>query len=192
MQDKFVKVNKFRITIVGPERSGKTSIFQKLLDLPPLDDQTTNSHAQLGLKMIMDKDIYCHPTSLRVCDVPGGLSNFKKSSKFAFEKPDIVLILIDSTILIEREDVLYWNQLVIDNILAYHRSVVATSNQDEEQKDMNEGIEIENISHRLVTAKFGYNSKEDEDRNDLYHSFSNKHHLMNTDEKIFEDSFELN
>ena len=109
MQDKFVKVNKFRITIVGPERSGKTSIFQKLLDLPPLDDQTTNSHAQLGLKMIMDKDISCHPTSLRVCDVPGGLSNFKKSSKFAFEKPDIVLILIDSTILIEREDVLYWN-----------------------------------------------------------------------------------
>jgi bifunctional pyridoxal-dependent enzyme with beta-cystathionase and maltose regulon repressor activities len=68
---------------------------------------------------------------------------------------------------------------------------VATSYQDEEQRDMNEGIEIENISHRLVTAKFGYNSKEDEYRNDLYHSFSNKHHLMNTDEKIFEDSFEL-
>ena len=50
---------------------------------------------------------------------------------------------------------------------------MATSNQDEEQRDINDGIEIENISHRLVTAKFGYNSKEDEDRNDLYHSFSN-------------------
>jgi hypothetical protein len=56
--------------------------------------------------MIMDKDISCHPTSLRVCDVPGGLSNFKKSAKFAFEKPDIVLILIDSSALIERDDVL--------------------------------------------------------------------------------------
>jgi hypothetical protein len=68
-----------------------------------------------------------------------------------------------------------------------------TSQEPEEQKDMNEGANIGNISPRLMTAKFGTNSKEDEvDLNNPYYSFSNKHNLMNTEEKIFEDSFELN
>jgi hypothetical protein len=70
---------------------------------------------------------------------------------------------------------------------------VVTSQEPEELKDMNEGANIGNISPRLMTAKFGTNSKEDEaDLNNNYYSFSNKHNLMNTEEKIFEDSFELN
>ena len=58
-------------------------MYHKILDMP-IVDEGPSSRAQLGLKMIMDKDIVRHPTSLRVCDVPGNLKNFKKSSKFAF------------------------------------------------------------------------------------------------------------
>ncbi len=70
---------------------------------------------------------------------------------------------------------------------------MVTSQQVEEQKDIKESNEVGNISQRLVTAKFGSNSKDDEEElNNPYLSFSNNKNLMNTEEKIFEDSFELN
>ena len=70
---------------------------------------------------------------------------------------------------------------------------MVTSEHVEEQKDIKESNEVGNISQRLVTAKFGSNSKDDEEElNNPYLSFSNNKNLMNTEEKIFEDSFELN
>ena len=74
-------------------------LFKALLDIEeptPLPYEPTE-RIQLGLKIVNPKDFDSHPVSYRFIDSPGYMPSLKRGSLFAFQKADLIMILIDAS-----------------------------------------------------------------------------------------------
>ena len=49
----------------------------------------------MGLKILNTKDQLSNPITLMYLDAPGNMQNFIKSSKYAFQKVDLVVMVHD-------------------------------------------------------------------------------------------------
>jgi len=51
----------------------------------------------MGLKIVNPKDKENHPVSLRILDSPGNIKLLKRASLYAFQKVDLIMVLIDGS-----------------------------------------------------------------------------------------------
>ena len=51
----------------------------------------------MGIKLINPKDSETHPISFRFFDTPGNIKLLKRAALYAFQKADLILILMDGS-----------------------------------------------------------------------------------------------
>lgn len=71
---------------------------------------------QLGLKIVNPKNADQHPVSLRIVDTPGNTKLLKRASLYAFEKADIVFILMDASKILDHDTVRDWTNFTLTKI----------------------------------------------------------------------------
>eukprot|EP00347_Sterkiella_histriomuscorum_P020692 403336844 len=118
---RYQKIEKRRVLLFGPSQSGKTQMMNALTDLEFDEKYEQTTRVQLGLKLINPREGVQNPVSYRFVDCPGQYLHYQKASMYAFEKPDIILILIDGSIRLDEQEIRNWVFTTMQQIYKYHR-----------------------------------------------------------------------
>lgn len=146
---KFSRLQKRRILIIGPSgklfflydkiglESGKTSLFKALLDMEVPNDAEKyeqTERLQMGLKIVNPKDSGNHPLSIRIYDSPGNIKQLKRAALYAFQKVDLIMILMDASKKLDGEQLRDWTAFALSKVYQYHRSSNFLNNLKEQSE----------------------------------------------------------
>ena len=124
IDEKFRKIEKRNITIVGPQSSGKTGVFRSLMSLPFQSEYKCDEFGRFGNKLftsIKSKYEKVYPLSMNLVDTPGSLIRSEIAAEHYFSRCDIVLIVFDGGMAIEEETIDKWTQFVLAQISTHNQ-----------------------------------------------------------------------
>jgi hypothetical protein len=118
---------------------------------------------QMGLKIVNPKDSGNHPLSIRIYDSPGNIKQLKRAALYAFQKVDLIMILMDASKKLDGEQLRDWTAFALSKVYQYHRS----SNFLNNLKEQSEHIPSEQ-SNPLESARGNEIQKSDDDDGSSY------------------------
>jgi len=74
------------------------------------------------------KDHDSHPVSFRFIDTPGSMPSLKRGSLFAFQKVDLIMILLDASKKIYEQQIRDWSMFCLSQVYQYHRASAVLKN----------------------------------------------------------------
>lgn len=124
IHDKYAMLEHRKVLIIGGPHSGKTQLFRNLIGRTFMEEYTADETAQFGFKVMSTiKSEYAHlaPLSYQICCAPGSiLRNDHRASDYYFKSPEIILICIDFSHLIEEEKIQNITNFILRSVQKHH------------------------------------------------------------------------